>query len=162
MNKHGKDVTDPIDVDLPKADAGNLKNLFDKNLAVENEGTSGDKDNNQLMHKKSFDALTNDDAGQDKFCAAMREEDLVLEKEINTELVEGNTNDDDTDSQNSEFVDATQQILKTVDSEACSDQNQGRTEVNSDHGSAEADDATVEKDNTKFLQQSWANMAEDK
>jgi len=27
MNKQGKDFTDPIDVDLPKVDAGNVKKI---------------------------------------------------------------------------------------------------------------------------------------
>jgi len=94
----------------------------------------------------------------------MKEKDVQLEQEINEELAvmhknnetnaavnnEGRgLNDDDSSSQDTEFVNAIQQVNNSFETD------------NSSNASVEAEDVEVlRKQNCDFLQQSWANMAE--
>jgi len=75
----------------------------------------------------------------------------------------GNADEKDTDasSQGSEFVDATQQNFRTDEPETNPQLVYEDTAVPLEHGTTGAGDAELEIRNREFLQQSWANMAED-
>jgi hypothetical protein len=164
MKKQGNEVTDPIDVDLPKADAENVKNLNNgKKQEVNNVGTSGVKNNMEMVQKNSFDALMNDDDAHDNISAAMRAKDRALEKEINFVPDVGNIEDEDIDvsSQGSEFVDATQQNFRTDESETNPQLIHEDTAMPIEHSTDDAGDTDLEIGNREFLRQSWTNMAED-
>ena len=158
MKKQGNEVTDPIDVDLLKADAENVKNLNNgKKPEVNNVSTIGVKNNTDMAQKNSFDALINVDANQENISAAMRAEDRALEKENNFELEVGNTDDEDTDasSHGFEFVDATQQNFRTEEFETNPQLIHEDIVVPNEHGTDGASDVDLERGHIEFLQQSW-------
>lgn len=92
---------------------------------------------------------------------AMRAQDEELEKEINDEL---NSNEE-TNSQ-SEFVDATQfnEVNNDTEEEESVETSSELHGAAADllvHGDEETRRVEIEKRNIDFLNQSWANMAED-
>lgn len=141
--KQGKVSTDPIIVESVMREEDIVK--ITKNLASDKAGPSGTKDKMDLVQHNPFDALLSKEADVDPHKKARREADMMLEREVNNDLAgQSYNNEDDTSTQESEFVDATQQI---------NDAN----EVN-DKNTTKIVAVDVEKQNRKFLNQSWANM----
>jgi hypothetical protein len=86
----------------------------------------------------------------------MREEDMELEMEVNNELqnsgkeVDYSTNEENENSQDSEFVEATQNFTDFLDSQSTADNAED----------SELDLEELERRNKAFLDQSWANIME--
>lgn len=148
----GKNVENPIIVEeaaLKEVEVINKNKDKQKDLAAE-EGTSGVKNMGILLQKNQFQILqVNEDPISPR--AVMRSQDQNLEKEINDELEERVVNESvqDSSSQGSEFVDATQfQILNN--------------DVN-DQEDVETKLPTPERvqNDMEFLKQSWANIVDD-
>ena len=156
--KQGKHAQDPIIVDEGRnaekhRTSENLHNNMHK------AGSSGIKKTAETQHQNQFEALSKEGEVQEHIKDAMRAHDEELEREINEEL-----NSNEETNSLSEFVNATQ--LDDGNNEIEDEQ-----QVDSDPHEAGVDllvkvdeetrRAEIEKRNMEFLNQSWANMAED-
>lgn len=155
--KQGKVSTDPIIVESVMREEDIVK--ITKNLASDKAGPSGTKDKMDLVQHNPFDALLSKEADVDPHKQARRESDMMLEREVNNDLAgQSCNNEDDTSTQDSEFVDATQQINRSDDNNSMeNEESDDANEVN-DKNTTKIAAADVEKPNRKFLNQSWANM----
>jgi hypothetical protein len=147
-----KNVENPIIVEeaaLKKVEVIN-KNMDKQKSPVAEEGTSGVKNMEILLQKNQIQILQiNEDPISPR--AIMRSQDQNLENEINDELEQRvvNESEQDSSSQGSEFVDATQfQILNND----VSDQEDVETKLPTPE--------RVQND-MDFLKQSWANIVDD-
>lgn len=151
--KQGKSVANPIIVD-------NISNA-DKNVSVlkttkivgnDGAGTSGEKASEEIQQKNKFEVLVNN----------MRLQDLELENDINKEFQSG----EGTNSQDTEFVEDTLiaeegiEDLQVDDGEEVISRSQLDVSI-VNHLDDEGRRLEMEKRNKEFLNQSWANMAED-
>jgi len=144
--KQGSMETNPIVVDEAVADKpeGNLEKsptLGERTEVVNNVDV--------VKQQNKFSALLNVD--NDSIRKEMRVEDLQLEVELNKELVvQGIADEDQSDSNSheSEFVDSTQQFVTSSSKQIIEEGNA-------------IDLAILDRENKQFLDQSWANIAED-
>lgn len=158
--EQGNTSKDPIVVENIGKSA-NTTQKMDTTTAVSIEGN----------HKNRFEILQ-DTSGETQKSPrdSMREQDVLLEQEINEELEQPVINhadakknialeaDDDSNSNYSEFVDATQ--IQLFDGHNVDQSSPEKINTNVDIN-VPARQANIEIQNKQFLEQSWANMAED-
>lgn len=169
--EQGRNIENPIVVENSTKDG--TKSHLKETALTDMVGTSGCKQSNRFQALQEITGNI-----QATAVDTMKEHDLCLEKEINAELTlqqvnnnaESEDDSKDSDSEKSEFVDATQtQVLEgnTIQSDHMventnhSPGNEVNVVQDGDIEGLQDSLQQLDNSNRKFLLQAWANMAED-
>jgi hypothetical protein len=165
MRKDGRKEQGNQQVDTTLAEGANLQQQ-NPHVQILN-GTDTDKEKEKSAQGNRFDALLcNDENQEENYRQEMRNKDIQLENEITAELEashDNNSDDEELNSQGSEFVDATQhnEDVTEEDDDIHEDPDQNAAFDNVNLMVDQEKRQELDKMNRVFLNQSWANVVDD-
>ena len=158
--KQGNNVDDPIVVEDVNKDKGKAV-VIDRSPGV--AGTNKNNKEKEVLQANGFEVLNANGDDQQQLVREMKEAYMILEDELNNELDKSHSSktmvqedsEKDDDTQDTDFVDATQFEIHADDRNLEVENNLQPQDTTSGHSNL----LEIEKQNKAFLDQSWANIA---